>query len=86
MEPKPRHVHIGNCPGCVKPRENVAQLHNVFRHYAARVVFVVEAFESLVADRADRSERNALRNGCQLPDTQWRWSRRAFNFAVYHDM
>jgi hypothetical protein len=36
--------------GRVKPRQNVAQFDRVFRGHAARVVVLVKAFQSLVAD------------------------------------
>jgi hypothetical protein len=54
MKPKPRHVHIGNRSGGIEPRQNVTQLHRVFGNHAARVVFLVEAFQPLVTDRPNQ--------------------------------
>jgi hypothetical protein len=50
MEPEPRHIHIVNCGSGVEPRENIPQLYRMFRPHAARVVIVIQALESFVAD------------------------------------
>ena len=44
MQPEPRHIHIGRGPGCVKPRENVAQINDVFGNDAPRIVLSIKAF------------------------------------------
>jgi hypothetical protein len=41
---------MSNRGRCVKGRENVPQLANVFRVHAARVVLLEKTFQSLVAD------------------------------------
>lgn len=40
---------IGDCPGCIEPLQNVAQLLNMLGHDAARFVVFVQALQSLVA-------------------------------------
>src|SRR5664280_1463983 len=50
MQPEPRHVHMGNGWGGVKRCQNIPQLANMFRAYAARVVLFKKPFQSLVAD------------------------------------
>ena len=55
MQPEPRQIHIRNRTGRIEPRENVTQLFRVFGVHAARVVFFVKAFQSLVAYRPDHS-------------------------------
>jgi hypothetical protein len=51
MQPETGHIHVGHCEGRIEPRENIAQLNNVFSDHAARAVVFVKAFQSLVADR-----------------------------------
>jgi hypothetical protein len=41
---------MGNGGGGVKRRQNILQLANMFRVYAARVVLLKKLFQSLVAD------------------------------------
>jgi hypothetical protein len=55
MQPEPRHVHMGNGWGSVKRRQNITQLADVFRVYAARVVLFKKPFQSLVADCPESS-------------------------------
>jgi hypothetical protein len=59
MEAKARHVHIGDGPRRIEPRENVAQLFNMLCHYASRVVVFVKALQSLVAIERIIRHRNA---------------------------
>ena len=55
MQPDTRHIHIGQDTGCVEPRENIAELDDVFRENAARVVVFIEAFSAPCAYRPDHS-------------------------------
>jgi hypothetical protein len=67
MQPETGQVHIRNRSGGVEPDENVPKLDCVFRYHAARVVVLIKAFQTLLADRTDHiSYRNALRNARQL--------------------
>ena len=50
MQPEPRQVHVDNGRGGVKRRQNIPQLPDMFRVYAARVVLFKEPFQPLVAD------------------------------------
>jgi len=50
MQPEPRHVHMGNGWGGVKRCQNIPQLTNMFRIYAARIVQFKKPFQTLVAD------------------------------------
>src|ERR1035441_9649611 len=50
MQPEPRQIHVGNGWGGVKRCQNIPQLSNMFRAYAARVVLFKKPFQSLVAD------------------------------------
>ena len=43
-------IHILHGTGCIQACEDVSQLHQMFRHNAARVVVLVEAFQPLVAE------------------------------------
>ncbi len=65
MQPKPRQIYIGDDAGSVEPRENIAELKNMFGNNAAQVVMLVKAFQPFL--RIDRiiPKRNALRNGSQ---------------------
>ena len=43
MQPETGHIHIGHRAGRVQPRENIAELNDVFGENAARVVVFVKA-------------------------------------------
>ena len=49
MQPEPRQIHVRNALGGVKRCQNIPQLANMFRVYAARVVLFRKPFQSLVA-------------------------------------
>jgi hypothetical protein len=51
MEPESWQIHVCGGTGSIKPCEDVPQLWRVFGDYPARIIILVEAFESLVADR-----------------------------------
>jgi hypothetical protein len=53
MQPKAGHIHIGHTPGRVEPRENIAQLNDVFGNNAAWVVAFMKALQSSVTYRPD---------------------------------
>lgn len=55
MKPLARHVHITDNGGGVKPCESVAKLDCVFVDHAARIVVLIKAFQSFVADRPDHA-------------------------------
>jgi hypothetical protein len=50
MQPESRQIHVGNGTGGVKRRQNIPQLANVFRVYAAWVVLFKKPFQSPVAN------------------------------------
>jgi hypothetical protein len=50
MQPEARQIHVANGSGGVKGRQNIPQLANVIRAYAARVVLFKKPPQSLVAD------------------------------------
>jgi len=50
MQPEPRQIHVSNGWGRVKRCQDIPQLANMFRVYAARVVLFKKPFQSLVAD------------------------------------
>jgi hypothetical protein len=50
------YVHILNVFSGIEPRQNIVQLHNVFPHYPARVVVLVETVQPLVANGLDHAE------------------------------
>ena len=56
MQPKSGQIHIGDDAGSVEPRENIAELKNMFGNNAARVVVLLKAFQPFVAYRPDHSE------------------------------
>jgi hypothetical protein len=56
VQPETGHIQITHNAGGVQLRENVAKLRNVSGKYAARVVILIEASQSLVADGPDHSE------------------------------
>ena len=43
MQPETRHIHVGRGARRIEPRENIAQLNDVFSHHAALVVLFVKA-------------------------------------------
>ena len=45
MQPEPRQIHVGNGAGGVKRRQNIPQLANMFRVYAARMALFKEPFQ-----------------------------------------
>jgi len=49
-------VHILDGTGCIQACEDIAQLGQMFRHNAARVVVLVEPFQPLVAERLDHEQ------------------------------
>jgi hypothetical protein len=49
MQPEPWEVHMGNGWSSVKRRQNVSQLANMLRVYAARVTLFKQPLQSLVA-------------------------------------
>ena len=51
MGPESWQIHVCGCTSSIKPRKDVPQLWRVFGDYPARVIILVEAFESLVANR-----------------------------------
>src|SRR5450755_620851 len=53
VQTKPRQVHVRNAAGGGKPRQNITKLADVFGVYAAWVVVLMQAFQSLVANRPD---------------------------------
>jgi len=50
MQPGPRQIHVVNGSSGVKRCQNIPQLANMFRVYAARIVLFKKPFQSLVAD------------------------------------
>jgi hypothetical protein len=50
MQPEPRQIHVVNGSSGVKRCQNIPQLANMFRVYAARVVLFKKPLQSLVAD------------------------------------
>jgi hypothetical protein len=50
MQSEPRQIHVVNGSSGVKRCQNVSQLPNVFRVYAARVILFKKPLQSLVAD------------------------------------
>jgi hypothetical protein len=52
---------MGNGRGCVKRRQNIPQLADMFRVYAARVVLFKKPFQSPMADLS-LHRRQALHN------------------------
>jgi hypothetical protein len=50
MQAEPGQVHVGNGWGGVKRRQNIPQLANMFRVYAAWVIVFKEPFQPLVAN------------------------------------
>jgi hypothetical protein len=56
MQSETGHIHIGHRPGRVEPRQNIAQLSDVFRIHTTRVVIFMKAFHSLVAYRPNHPE------------------------------
>jgi hypothetical protein len=56
---------MGNGWGSVKHRQNIPQLANMFRVYAARVALFKKPFQSLVADCPYHPCRNLTRGACQ---------------------
>src|ERR1035438_567174 len=50
MQPEPRQIHVSNGAGGVKRCQNIPQLADMFRVYAARVVLFKKLFQSLVAN------------------------------------
>jgi len=50
MQPESRQIHVGNRGSGVKCRQNIPQLADMFRAYAAWVVLLKEPFQTLVAD------------------------------------
>jgi hypothetical protein len=53
MQPETGHIHIGHRAGRIQPRENIAELNDVFGKNAARVDVFMKAFQPLVAYRPD---------------------------------
>ena len=51
MQVKTGHIHIGDGLGRTEPRENIAQLNDVFSDHTPRVIVFVKAFQSLVSYR-----------------------------------
>jgi hypothetical protein len=56
MQPEPRHVHVSNGWGSVKRCQNIPQLANMFRVYAARVALFKKPLQSLVANCPNHPE------------------------------
>jgi hypothetical protein len=56
VQPEAGHIHVGHVAGRVQPYENIAELIDVFRVNAARVVVFVEAFQPFMAYRRDHPE------------------------------
>jgi hypothetical protein len=50
VQPKTRQIHVVNGSSGVKRCQNIPQLGNMFRVYAARVVLFKKPFQSLMAD------------------------------------
>lgn len=50
MQPETGHIHVSNGSGGVKRRQNIPQLANMIRVYAARVVLFKKPFQPLVAN------------------------------------
>jgi hypothetical protein len=50
MQPKRRQFHVGNRRGGVKRCQDIPQLADMFRVYAARVVPFKKPFQPFVAD------------------------------------
>jgi hypothetical protein len=50
MQPESRQIHVVNGSSGVKRRQDIPQLADMFRVYAAWVVLFEKAFQSLVAD------------------------------------
>ena len=50
VQPKTRQVHIRACASRIESCENVSQLRRVFPRYTARVVVLIKALQSPVAD------------------------------------
>lgn len=50
-----RHVQIGNAARRIKPRQNIAELHNMLGNHAARVIAFVKASPPFMANRLDQS-------------------------------
>jgi hypothetical protein len=50
MQPEPRQIHVVNGSSGVKRCQNIPQLANMLRVYAARVVLFKKSFQSLVTD------------------------------------
>lgn len=50
---KPGQIHVGNGSGHVPRHQNIPQLGDMFRVYAARVVLFKQPFQSFVANCPD---------------------------------
>ena len=50
MKPEPRHIQIRDRVSGFQPGEDVAQLHRMLGCYAARIVVLVKALQTLVAE------------------------------------
>ena len=49
VQPESWQVHIGNRKGGIEPCQNITQLDCMFRHNAARIVVLMQAFQSFMA-------------------------------------
>jgi hypothetical protein len=51
VQTETRQVHVSDCPGCIEPRQNVAQLADMLGNNPTLIVVFMKAFQSLVAYR-----------------------------------
>jgi hypothetical protein len=51
VQAEPWKIHIVQGTGCIEPGEDIPQFDHMFRHEASRVVVLIEALQSLVAER-----------------------------------
>jgi hypothetical protein len=44
MQPETGHIHVGYGAGRIEPRQNIAELSDVFGKYTARIVVCMQTF------------------------------------------
>jgi hypothetical protein len=50
MQTETRHIHIAGDAGRIEPRQNVTQFDHMLYFHAARVVVLMQAFQSFVTN------------------------------------
>jgi hypothetical protein len=59
VQTETRQVHVSDCPGCIEPRQNVAQLADMLGNNPTLIVVFMKAFSPLW--RIDRTILSVMR-------------------------